>query len=392
VTAGLSSVAALAAIALATAHLVQIVSAYVCLRRLRRPQPRRDAGSVDPDVSILLPFSGADPQSWRTLGSCFALTYPSHELIFCAPSADEPAVAIVRALMAENGHVRARLLIGREHVSPNPKLDNLEKGWPEARSEIIVIADCNVLLPPDLIERLLAAWDHEAALVTAVPAGSDPQSLGALVECAFLNTYQARLQFAVDSVGAGFAHGKTMAFRRSFLDGLGGPGALAFTVAEDSAATLLVRKAGYRIRLIDRPLLQPLSRRSMREVWDRHTRWAQIRRRSFPALYPLEILSTSALPMAAAMVLARALDAPVMAAAAASLGAWIGVEVLLARLAGWPSGHAYAAACVLRDLMIAVIWPLALVRMTYIWRGNAVDLTEVVAKKNGVERPGDRDA
>lgn len=376
--------AGLAALVLVSAHLVQLASAVVCLRRLKRgPRIEERDG---PEVSVLLPFSGLDAETPRTLASCFALTYPRLELIFCAPDADEPAIPIVRALMAENSRIRARLLIGRDRISANPKLDNLEKGWPEARSETIVIADCNVVLPPDLIERLLAAWDRDTGLVTAVPVGSYPASFGAAVECAFLNTYQARLQFTTDTLGAGFAHGKAMAFRRALLDHLGGPDALAFTVAEDSAATLLVRKAGYRIRLIDEPLRQPLGRRALREVWSRQMRWAQIRRRSFPWIYPLEIASTSVLPMGAAVVLAGALDAPVVLAAGASLALWLTVETVLAWRAGWPWGVSYAAACVARDVMIGAIWPAGWVRTRYVWRGNPVDLKAVERRQPTVER------
>lgn len=384
---GTTLIAILAALVLATAHAVQLASAVVCLRRLKRGQTERPAEEDDgPDVSVLLPFSGIDAGAPRCLASAFALTYPRVELIFCTPNADEPAIPIVRALMAQNSGIHARLLIGRDRVSSNPKLDNLEKGWPEARSDTIVIADCNVLLPPDLIERLLAAWDRDTGLVTAVPVGSDPASFGAAVECAFLNTYQARLQLTADTLGAGFAHGKAMAFRRALLDRLGGPEALAFTVAEDSAATLLVRKAGYRIRLIDTPLRQPLGRRALREVWSRQMRWAQIRRRSFPWIYPLEVASTSALPMGAAVVLAGALDASVVAAAASSLVLWLAVEMVLAWRAGWPYGLSYAAACVARDVMIGAIWPAGWVRTRYVWRGNSVDLKAVATRQLPRER------
>ena len=57
------------------------------------------------------------------------------------------------------------------------------------------------------------------------------------IECAFLNTYQARWQYLVDSLGWGFAQGKTMLWRRADLDAVGGISALAREVAEDAAAT-----------------------------------------------------------------------------------------------------------------------------------------------------------
>lgn len=115
-------------------------------------------------------------------------------------------------------------------------------------------------------------------------------------------------------------------------------------------------------------------------------RWAQIRRRSFPWIYPLEIASTSVLPMGAAVVLAGALDAPVVLAAGASLALWLTVETVLAWRAGWPWGVSYAAACVARDVMIGAIWPAGWVRTRYVWRGNPVDLKAVERRQPTVER------
>lgn len=82
----------------------------------------------------------------------------------------------------------------------------------------------------------------------------------------FLNTYQARWQYMVDSFGRGFAQGKTMLWRRAELERAGGIEALGSEVAEDAAATKIVRSAGLKVRLVDRPLAQPLGHRSANEV------------------------------------------------------------------------------------------------------------------------------
>ena len=52
----------------------------------------------------------------------------------------------------------ARLLIGDDRVSANPKLNNVVKGWKAARHDWVIIADSNVLMPPDYIQRLLKRW------------------------------------------------------------------------------------------------------------------------------------------------------------------------------------------------------------------------------------------
>ncbi len=53
------------------------------------------------------------------------------------------------------------------------------------------------------------------------------------LECAFLDTYQARWQLAADQLGNGFAQGKTLFWRRDILDAAGGPAALGAEMAED---------------------------------------------------------------------------------------------------------------------------------------------------------------
>ncbi len=70
----------------------------------------------------------------------------------------------------------------------------------------------------------------------------------------------------MDSLGRGFAQGKTMLWRRADLERSGGIEALASEVAEDAAATKIVRGAGRKVRLLGQPLAQPLGRRSAAEV------------------------------------------------------------------------------------------------------------------------------
>jgi len=123
------------------------------------------------------------------------------------------------------------------------------------------------------------------------PIGSQPDGFWAELECAFLNTYQARWQYIADAFGFGFAQGKTMLWRRADLDRAGGIEVLAREVAEDAAATKVVRGAGRKVQLVDRPFPQPLGYRSAAEVWHRQVRWARLRRASFFAYFLPEAVS-----------------------------------------------------------------------------------------------------
>src|SRR5262245_32090767 len=198
----------LAAVALKFAVLAMVVhlaTVLIALRRLHVPDEDTTAFTGGPPVTIIRPVRGADVWEEGALRTTFQLSYPSYEVIFCCAEADDPAVSMVRRLMSAHPAVAARLLIGEDAISNNPKLNNVMKGWRAAAHEWIVITDSNVDLPRDYLQRLLAAWRPHTGLVSAPPIGSAPQNLGAEFECAWLNTYQARWQYVSDTFGNGFA-------------------------------------------------------------------------------------------------------------------------------------------------------------------------------------------
>ena len=80
-------------------------------------------------------------------------------------------------------------------------------------------------------------------MVSAPPIGSHPRGFWAQMECVFLNTYQARWQYVADTIGLGFAQGKTLFYRRSDIEAAGGLRVLAAEAAEDAASTKIMRAA-----------------------------------------------------------------------------------------------------------------------------------------------------
>ncbi len=169
-------------------------------------------------------------------------------------------------VIAEHSDRHAVLLVGDDPISSNPKLNNCVKGWNAARHDYVVLADSNALTPPDYIARLIREFRDDTGLVVSMPLGTRPLGFFADVECAILNTYQARWQYAAEAVGMGFAQGKNMMWRREVLERAGGIGALAAEIAEDAASTKVVRAQGLNVRLVDRPFEQPLGARKPREV------------------------------------------------------------------------------------------------------------------------------
>ena len=305
----------------------------------------------------------------ETLRSAFHLDYPRYEIIFCAAAASDAAAPLVRRLIAAHPHVPARLLIGNETISDNPKLNNVCKGWRAAAYDWIIMADSNVLMPRDYVERLRAAWRADTGVVSSPPAGCRPQGFWAELECAFLNTYQLRWQYAASAIGLGFAQGKSMLYRRSQIERAGGIRLLTTEPAEDAATTKAVRDLGLRVRLVDAPFEQPLGYRSAREVWARQLRWAQLRQASFRQYYALELFAGSLGPITAAAYVVAALGLPLGSVLAVAT-AWYGAEAALARAAEWHLSLRSPAAFILRDILLPVLWIGGCLGRGFVWRGN----------------------
>ena len=357
---------------LAMVSVGHFASIALALRRVasgrRRPGPRPPAA-----VSILRPVCGLEYRIEATLASSFQIDHPSYEVIFCVAADDDPVVPIVRRLIREHPEVPARLLVGGKGGGPNPKLANLMKAWDVARHDWIVVADSNVLIPPDCLDRLFGRWTERCAFVCSPPVGIDLQDGAAELEAAFLNTFQARWQLAMDELGLGFVHGKTLLLRRSDLAREGGLAALAREVAEDAAATKLARRWGREVRVVDAPFAQPLGRRGLAGVWRRQLRWARLRRRSFPGFFCAELPAGGVFPCLLAGGLATEGTLP-WAGAVSLMPAWYGAEALLARAFGWPLRVRSPLFWIARDLLLPVLWVQAWAGRSYEWRGNPVDL------------------
>jgi ceramide glucosyltransferase len=357
----------------AAALILHVASIAMVGTRSRRPPPLADAARAQA-VSIIRPVCGLDSVEEITLASTFKLTWPETELLFCVASAADPAIPVVRRLIATHQHKNAHILIGDNRETANPKLNNVIKGWHAARSDWAILADSNLSLPADYVEQLLGSWTGDAGVVCAPPIGSEPVGFWADVECGFLNTYQARWQYAADAAGFGFAQGKSMLWRRADLDGFGGIAVLGSELAEDAAATKLVRSCGRRVRLAGPSFKQPIGERSASQVISRQTRWAQLRRRTFPRYFLPEIL-TGSLPPALAGALASALlDGPATAIALAIVAFWLAAEAALARAAGWPLSWRSPFAWLVRDALIPFVWLSAYWASGYEWRGNRISI------------------
>lgn len=350
--------------------LVGVYLATVALTVWRFRTKANQEAACRPRITLLRPVCGLDEFEPETLESSFTLNYPDYEIIFCCARADDPVCAFLRGLMARYPHRDAQLLIGDDRITGNPKLDNLFKGWEAARGRFVAMVDSNLLLPPDFLDQLVDARTPDCALVSSPAVGARPRNLWGSLECAFLNGHQARWQLAADSLGMGFAQGKTLFVEKAWLDAAGGLAALGSDLAEDVAFTKLVHARGQKVRVVRHAFAQPIGRRTFDAVWGRQLRWSRIRRDGFFGLFMLEVLMGALPPLVLLLVFA-----PAIWVVPFVIG-WYALEVVLALAAGWPCGPRDIAAMVLRDMLLPVIWAATWLRRGFEWRGNAVGLAD----------------
>ncbi|CAN7636360.1 ceramide glucosyltransferase [Neorhizobium sp. LjRoot104] len=362
--------------------LIPIISAFLALLVgtqfvsitlvvLRKLCWRRAASDDRAGVTIIKPVCGLENNLRRTLQSSLSIDYPQYEILFCVASPDDPAITVVRELIATHTIADAGLLIGDDNVSQNPKLNNLWKGWRAAKYDRIVISDSNVLIPPGYIDDLRECWSPVNSFVCSPPVGTETQGPAAALEAAFLNTYQARWQLVADFLGIGYVQGKTMMLSRRELEHSGGLSALGNEIAEDAAATKIARRTGKKVAVVREPFQQPLGHRTYSQVWTRQLRWAQLRRSSFPLAYSAEILS-GVLPAVVLYCVLSMMHVISWIGLPVLIACWYSAEVALAAIYRWPLGLTSPLAWILRDLLLPLLWILGWFTRGFVWHGNSM--------------------
>lgn len=362
---------AAAAAILILVNLLSIIIAGWRMMRSGKPAPLVEER---PPVSIVVPTRGIEPFAVETLARAFALDWPDYELIFCVANPRDPVIAEIRRAMAANPGVPARILTGDDRISANPKLNNCVKGWKAARHDWVILADSNVLMPKDYVAHLMASWHKNTGLVCSTPIGTRPEGFWAEVECMFLNTQQARWQYAGEAIGFGFAQGKSMLWFRPLLDDNGGIEALAAEIAEDAAATKLVNRLGYKVHLVSSPFDQPLGRRTRHDVWSRQARWARLRRVTFPLFFAPEVLLGALPPLLFAVAAAVLAGVNAPAIAAAVVAAIYLPELALGLAKGWRVSLLSLPAILVRDIVLPLVWIRSWGNGAVVWRGNAMTI------------------
>lgn len=360
---------ALIALALGALTLAWITLGLIALRRVTLAPGGSPARPQS--VSVLKPIAGADARLADNLQSFFEQDHPDFELLFGCEDPDDPALDVVRALIAAHPEVRARVVVHDGPRGGNPKVRNLRGIIGLARHDLVLVSDSNVRAPRGYLREAAGAYQGDVGLVTnlfvGVPSHDSP--LAAWVEALLLADFCAPGAALPTVLGHAAVIGKSMLFSRSELASFGGLERVADIMAEDYVLGRMFQLRGRRVKLASTVIENTLGAVTWRALFDRHLRWSMLRLRLHPHMWFLEPLTS---PLLAAVALSIALG---------PLGLCAAMALMLARdVASWAilrgarGMWAPLTLGLLRELMMLAVWAVTPWKRHVRWRGHKMRL------------------
>ncbi len=201
-------------------------------RRTRQPKP----GALPP-VSLLKPLHGAEPRLLEYLESFFSLDYPEFEILFCARTEADPGLKLARSIAAGHPEIPVQFLISGEPPWPNARCYSLFVMAREARHELMVITDSDVVVKPHFLRDVATTFLNDPAVggLTCLYRG-DAEGLGfwALLEGLGMSVEMTAGVLVADMLeGMRFMLGPCMAVRKEALKSIGGFEKLGSYYADD---------------------------------------------------------------------------------------------------------------------------------------------------------------
>ena len=351
------------------ASLAYVSFAVVQVLRYR---PRAGSGTGPrPPITLAKPLCGLDAELEENLRSCFVQDYPRYEIVFGVRDPDDPALPVVRKVMAEFPGVDATLVVTHGEVAgTNRKVSTLVAICRRAKHGIIVVADSDIRMAADALSSIGSCYEDEAVgavtcLTVARPTGGVASTLGAM----FLNEEFLPANLVAKAVEPlTYCYGPTMSARRSALEAIGGFEALTDHLADDYLLGNRIAAFGLKVELAGRAGVNVLHEPSLKALFLHELRWARTIRTVRPLGYAGTI-ATMPTPWAVAVLLASGFSRAGWLALAATVALRLSMHLAVRRtfrLEGAPSFWWIPV----RELLSFSVWCASHLGQSVLWKRN----------------------
>src|SRR5882762_7261547 len=256
------------------------------LKFSRRLQKSSDP-EFTPHVSMLKPVHGTDFGSAENFASFCAQNYPGYEILFAANGETDPALQIVRALIAEYPERKIRILTGAPFLGENRKVNSLALMVREASHEILVITDGDVRVGPDYLRNVVAPFgDSGTGASTSLYRGVVQGGFfGELEALGSATDFAAGVLVAERMEGLNFALGASVVTTKSWIQRIGGLEPISQLLADDYELGHRIAEAGGEVVLSSEVVATMYPMQTLRGFWDHQLRWARTVRLCRPLSY-----------------------------------------------------------------------------------------------------------
>jgi ceramide glucosyltransferase len=343
---------------------------FVTRRRAESRPSDALSGSLQP-LSVLKPLCGADPSLADNLETFFRQDHPNYEIVFGVESPEDPAVPIVRALIARHPG-RARLVIHQAAGGANPKVRNLRGMVSHSKHDLVLVSDSNIRVPSHYLSELgrVYARGERVGLVTNLVRGAADDGIGGALSSVELAGFCAAGAAMPTLLGEALVIGKSMMFSKSTFARLGGFESVANLLAEDYVIGKMFQHAGYQVRVAPTVVDNVTTSTTLRGHYERNRRWAMLRWRIRPFAYFLEPVTSPLviLPLAWTLLGPLALVWAALLLVVRDVGQWI-------LLSGPRRAWVPLVLSPIRELSALAVWLSAPFQSHVAWRGHRVRLS-----------------
>ncbi|HZV20603.1 MAG TPA: bacteriohopanetetrol glucosamine biosynthesis glycosyltransferase HpnI [Hyphomicrobiales bacterium] len=229
-------------------------------------------------VTILKPLHGAEPRLLECLTSFCDQDYGAPtQIVLGLQDKNDPAMQTASKLRAARPQAAIDVIVDPTSHGTNAKVSNLINMEAAAANDILIASDCDILVKPDHVARVVTLLQKSGVgVVTVLYHGEAAGPLWSKLAAHCINTHflpNVLVGLTFDLAKPCF--GSTIALRRQMLGQIGGFKAFANHLADDFAIGEAVRKAGHALEVAPFSVAHICHEETMRDILQHQLRWAR---------------------------------------------------------------------------------------------------------------------